>query len=56
MTDRNEWIEVQATAEGAPCTAEQLARLLAAGRAGIQQLLGLQQAALSAGPKEAKTQ
>ena len=46
MTSRGEWIEVQATAEGAPYTEQQLTALLALGREGIQTLLSLQQEAL----------
>jgi ribonuclease PH len=46
MTDRGEWVEVQATGEHAGYTDEQLAAMLALGRRGIQQLFGLQRAAL----------
>jgi ribonuclease PH len=50
MTDRNEWIEVQATAEGDPYTDAQLHALLDLGRQGIRTLLAAQQEALRREP------
>ena len=50
MTDRNEWIEVQATAEAAPCTEPQLAALLELGRQGIEKLLAIQRDTLEREP------
>lgn len=47
MTDRGEWIEVQLTAEQAPCGEQELAALLALGRRGIAQLFALQREALA---------
>ncbi|WP_308364750.1 MULTISPECIES: ribonuclease PH [unclassified Microbulbifer] len=40
-------IEVQGTAEGAPFTEAQFAQMLALGRAGIDELIGMQRAALA---------
>jgi ribonuclease PH len=48
MNDAGEYIEVQGSGEEATFTEEQLRQLLELGRAGIRQLLGLQQAALRA--------
>ena len=39
-------IEVQGTAEGAPFTEKQFAQMLGLGKAGIDELIALQQAAL----------
>ncbi len=47
MTSRGQWIEVQATGEAAPYSDEDLARLMALGRRGIEQLLAMQRAALA---------
>lgn len=47
MTSKGGIIEVQGTAEKDPFTEEQLQQMLALGKAGIQQLLMLQQAALN---------
>jgi ribonuclease PH len=46
LTTRDQWVEVQATAEGVPFSDAQLARILQLGRTGIQQLFALQQDAL----------
>lgn len=46
QTDRNEWIEVQATGERATYTDAQLSAMLAAGAAALRELFALQQAAL----------
>jgi ribonuclease PH len=46
MTDRGEWVEVQATGEHAAYTDEQLAAMLKLGRHGIEQLFQAQRAAL----------
>lgn len=46
MTDRGEWIEVQATGEQATFSEAQLAALVALGRRGIEQLFARQRAAL----------
>jgi ribonuclease PH len=46
MTGSGRWVEVQGTAEGRPFTTAQLDRLLAAGRAGIEQLIALQRQTL----------
>jgi ribonuclease PH len=54
MTDRDEWIEVQATAEGAPCGQDQLAALLALGRTGIHSLLARQRQALEQQPSPSR--
>jgi len=48
MTDAGEYVEVQATAEGAPCPADAFERLLALAGHGMTQLLDAQRAALSA--------
>ncbi len=50
MTDRGEWVEVQATAEGNPYTDEQLKAMLQLGRDGIRKLLTIQRAALQQEP------
>ena len=47
MTDRGGLIEVQGTAEKEPFTEAQFQQLLALGKQGIEQLLAIQQAALS---------
>ncbi|MBN2446466.1 MAG: ribonuclease PH [Phycisphaerae bacterium] len=47
MTDRDEWIEVQATGERSRFGDDQLARMLALGRAGIHQLFQAQKVALA---------
>jgi len=49
MTDRNEWIEVQATGEKAGLSDARLSELLALGKAGIQRLFEAQRAALAEG-------
>jgi ribonuclease PH len=49
MTDRGEWIEVQATGEAAPFSDDQLAEMMNRGRAAIEQLFGMQQRALTDG-------
>jgi len=46
MTDRGEWVEVQATGEHAAYTDEQLAAMLKLGRRGIEQLFQTQRDAL----------
>lgn len=46
MTDRGEWIEVQATGERGTFTQDQLARLTDVGRAGIERIFALQREAL----------
>lgn len=46
MLEGGRFVEVQATAEGAPFTQEQLMRLLALARAGIEKLFELQKEAL----------
>ncbi len=48
MTDGGRFVEIQGTAESAPFSDEQLARMLALGRQGIVTLLDLQQQALDA--------
>jgi ribonuclease PH len=47
MTGDGRFVEVQGTAEGAPFDADMLQRMLAAGRAGIAQLVAAQRAALA---------
>jgi ribonuclease PH len=47
MTDADEYVEVQATAEGAPCARETLVALLDLAREGIHALLAAQRAALA---------
>ncbi len=47
MTDAGEYVEVQATAEGAPCPADAFQALLALAGGGIRQLLAAQQQALA---------
>jgi ribonuclease PH len=49
MNGSGEFIELQGTGEESAYTDEQLAAMLAVGKAGIQQLLQLQQAALAGG-------
>jgi ribonuclease PH len=49
MNGSGEFIELQGTGEESAYNDEQLAAMLAVGKAGIQQLLGLQQAALAGG-------
>jgi ribonuclease PH len=49
MTDKGEFIEVQGTGEEATFTPEQLTEMLALGKAGIGDLLKLQDAAVAAG-------
>lgn len=51
MTDRDEWIEAQATGERAPFTDAQLTEMMTLGRAGIRRLFALQRAALSGQPR-----
>ena len=46
MTDRDEWIEVQATAEGTPFGRQQMAEMLEVGQRGIRELLSRQEEAL----------
>ncbi len=48
MTDRGEYVELQATAEGTPFSQEISDRLLALARQGIQQLLAVQRDAVKA--------
>ncbi|MEW6250253.1 MAG: ribonuclease PH [Planctomycetota bacterium] len=50
MTTRGAWVEVQATAERAPFTEDDLTRVLALGRRGLEQLFAAQQAALARPP------
>ena len=52
MDSAGEFIELQGTGEEATFSEAQLAEMLALGKAGVQELLALQQAAL--GPKEPK--
>lgn len=47
MTDRGEWVEIQATGERSTLTDAQLAEMLAIGRRGIERLFALQQEALN---------
>lgn len=47
MTNRGEWVEVQATGERTTLTDAQLAEMLALGRRGIERLLDLQHEALA---------
>jgi ribonuclease PH len=47
LTERGEWIEVQATAEGATYTSERLAEMMALGRRGVERLFALQREALA---------
>ena len=49
MNGSGEFIELQGTGEESAYNDEQLAAMLAVGKAGIQQLLELQQAALAGG-------
>jgi ribonuclease PH len=46
MTAGGEWVEVQATAEGATYSDEDLSRMMALGRRGIEQLFAMQAIAL----------
>ena len=46
MTDRNEWVEVQATGEAGAFPDEQLAEMMRLGRDAIQELFTIQEAAL----------
>lgn len=46
MTESGEFVEIQATGEEAIFSDDQLARMLALGRSGIHQLIGIQEAAL----------
>jgi ribonuclease PH len=46
MTQRGEWVEVQATAEGAAYDDACLTQMMAAGRQGIERIFELQRAAL----------
>ncbi len=50
MTERGEWVEVQATAEGAPYSDARLAEMMVLGRKGIEQLFVLQREALAREP------
>ena len=47
MTARGEWVEVQATAEGAPYSDASLSEMTSLGRTGIQRIIELQRAALA---------
>jgi ribonuclease PH len=47
MTQQGEWVEVQATAEGAAYDDAGLARMMAAGRKGIERIFELQREALA---------
>ncbi len=47
MNDKNCFIEIQGTAEGAPFTEEELNQMLSLGRAGIAELINLQKQALA---------
>jgi len=49
MNDAGEFIELQGTGEEASFSEKQLAEMLALGKAGLRELLALQQAALAAG-------
>jgi len=53
MTERGEWVEVQATAESATYSDVRLAEMLALGRKGIEQLFVLQREALARDPNSA---
>ena len=48
MTESNKIIEIQGTAEGAPFSIEELAKLISLGQKGINELIAHQRAALSA--------
>ncbi len=48
MNSAGEFIELQGTGEEATFSETQLAEMLALGKAGVEELLGLQQAALAA--------
>ena len=48
LTTRGEWVEVQATGEHATYTDDDLARMMALGRRGIERLFALQRAVLAA--------
>ncbi|MCH8978137.1 MAG: ribonuclease PH [Armatimonadetes bacterium] len=48
MTESGAFIEIQGTAEAKPFTAEQLGRMLKLAKGGIDELIGMQKAALSA--------
>jgi ribonuclease PH len=50
LTTRGEWVEVQATGEHATYGDDDLARMLALGRRGIERLFEIQRQALSAAP------
>lgn len=52
MTGSGEFVELQGTAEGKPFSAEQLELLLALGRRGIDDILGIQRSVLGAGPAD----
>jgi ribonuclease PH len=54
MTDRGEWIEVQATGESATYDDRRLSDMMALGRKGIEQLFALQRAALARDPQNAR--
>ena len=47
LTTRGEWVEVQATGEHATYTDDDLARMMALGRRGIERLFALQRAVLA---------
>lgn len=47
MTDRGEWVEIQATGERSTLTDAQLAEMLSIGRRGIERLFALQREALA---------
>jgi ribonuclease PH len=49
MNSDGGFIEIQGTAEGAPFAQDQLDKMLALAKSGINELLELQQAALSEG-------
>jgi len=50
-TEHGEWIEVQATGEGATYTDERLVEMMRLGRRGIERLLALQRVALGGQPE-----
>ena len=52
MTTRGQWVEVQATAERATYTSDDLLQMMELGRRGIERLFMLQRAALGEAPPE----
>ncbi len=52
MTTAGQWVEVQATAERATYSSEDMTRMMDLGRSGIEQLFGLQRAALESSGEE----